>query len=97
MVPPRVGAVLSDTAETTPMQRDRHLQQIAETGRLNWQRDSRYNLRALVEAQIGRWKRIIGDALRSHTDAAQTTEIAIAVEVLNRMLDLGRPKSVRDA
>jgi len=41
--------------------------------------------------------RIIGNALRSHTDAAQTTEIAIAVEVLNRMLDPGRPKSVRVA
>lgn len=97
VVPPRVGAVLSDTAETAPTQRDRHLQQIAEIGRLNWQRDSRYNLRALVEAQIGRWKRIIGGALRSHTAAAQTTEIAIAVEVLNRMLDLGHPKSVRAA
>jgi hypothetical protein len=27
------------------------------------------------------------NALRSHTDKAQVTEIAIAVEVLNRMLD----------
>jgi hypothetical protein len=54
-------------------------------------------LRALVEAQIGRFKQVIGDALRSHTDAAQATEIAVAVEVLNRMLDLGRPKSVRVA
>jgi hypothetical protein len=40
---------------------------------------------------------MIGDALRSHSDAAQATEIAVAVEVLNRMLDLGRPKSVRVA
>ncbi|CAO3359467.1 hypothetical protein [Azospirillum palustre] len=95
VVPPRVGAVLSDTAGTAPTQCDRHLQQIAETGRLNWQHDSRCNLRALVEAQIGRFKRVIGDALRSHTDAAQTTEIAVAVEVLNRMLDFGRPKSLR--
>ena len=28
---------------------------------------------------------------------AQATEIAIAIEVLNRMLDLGRPESVRVA
>ena len=69
----------------------------AETGRLNWQRDSRYNRRALVEARIGRFKQVIGDALRSHTDRAQVTEIAIAVAVLNRMLDLGRSKSVRVA
>jgi hypothetical protein len=35
--------------------------------------------------------------LRFHIDAAQAAEIAIAVEVLNRMLDLGRPNSVRVA
>ena len=35
--------------------------------------------------------------LRFHTAEAQATEIAIAVEVLNRMLDLGRPNSVRVA
>jgi hypothetical protein len=97
VVPPRIDAVLSNSAETAPTPRDRHLQQIAKTGRLKWQRNSQYNLRALVEAQIGRFKQVIGDALRSHTDAAQATEIAIAVEVLNRMLDLGRPKSVRVA
>ncbi len=37
---------------------------------------------------------VIGDGLRFHTDEAQVTEVAIAVEVLNRMLDLGRPNSV---
>ena len=98
IVPPRRDAVLSDTAETAPTPRgDRHIQHIAETGRLKWQRDNLYNLRALEEAQIGRFKRVIGDALRSHSDDAQAAEIAVAVEVLNRMLDLGRPKSVRVA
>ena len=40
---------------------------------------------------------LIGDSLRFHTDEAQAVEVAIAVEVLNRMLDLGRPNSVRVA
>ncbi|MGZ9151636.1 MAG: IS5/IS1182 family transposase, partial [Nitrospira sp.] len=62
-----------------------------------WQRDSGYNQRACVEGQIGRWKEVIGDALRFHSDEAQATEVAIAAEVLNRMLDLGRPNSVRIA
>ena len=52
---------------------------------------------SLPSSQIGRWKRVIGDALRFHTDEAQAAEVAIAVEVLNRMLDLGRPNSVRVA
>ena len=54
-----------------------------------WQKASGYNVRARVESQIGRWKRVIGDGLRFHTDEAQAAEVAIAVEVLNRMLDLG--------
>ena len=61
------------------------------------QRASGYNWRALIEADIGRFKRVIGDALRSHTDGRQATEVAIAVGVLNHMLELGRPESVRIA
>jgi hypothetical protein len=44
---------------------------------------------------VSRWKRIIGDALRFQTDGRQLTEVTIAAEVLNRMLDLGRPEYVR--
>src|SRR5262249_46502389 len=86
IVPPRSNAVPSPTAETEPTPRDRHLQVIAEHGRMGWQKASGYNWRALVEADIGRWKRVIGDALRSQTDKRQATEVAIAVAILNRML-----------
>jgi hypothetical protein len=37
------------------------------------------------------------DALRSQTDKRQATEVAIAVDILNRMLELGRPIYVRIA
>ena len=67
VVPPRANAVPSDTAEIAPTQRDRHLRCIAERGRMGWQRVSGYNWRALVEADISRWKRIIGDRLRFRT------------------------------
>ena len=95
IVPPRSSAVPSATAQTVPTKRDRHLQLIAERGRMGWQRASGYNWRALVEADIGRYKRVIGDALRSRTEGRQTTEVAIAVASLNRMLELGRPEYVR--
>ena len=97
IVPPRRDAVPRETAATAPTQRDHHIQAINERGRMAWQRDSGYNLRARVESQIGRWKHVIGNALRFHTNDAQAAEIAIAVEVLNRMLDLGRPSFVRIA
>jgi hypothetical protein len=97
VVPPRSSAVPSGTAETDPTQRDRHLRLIAERGRMGWQKASGYNRRALAEAAIGRFKRVIGNALRSRTDGRQATEVAVAVDVLNRMLELGRPESVRVA
>jgi hypothetical protein len=95
VVPPRSSAVLSDTAETAPTRRDRHLRCIAARGRMGWQKASGYNWRALVEADISRFKRVIGDALRSHSNGRRETEMAIATHVLNRMLELGRPEYVR--
>jgi hypothetical protein len=50
IVPPRSTAVLGDTAETAPTQRDRHLQCIAGYGRMGWQKRSGFNRRSLVEA-----------------------------------------------
>ena len=51
--------------------------------------------KALERYDIGRYKRVIGDALHSRTKGRQTTEVAIAVASLNRMLELGRPEYVR--
>ncbi len=95
IVPPRSSAVPSDTAKTAPTMRDRHLQIIAERGRMAWQKASGYHWRALVEADISRFKRVIGDGLRSRTDQRRATEVAIAVNALNRMLQLGRPEYIR--
>jgi hypothetical protein len=97
IVPPRSTAVPSVAAEAAPTQRDRHLELIAEKGRMGWQKASGYTRRALAEATISRFKRVIGDGLRSHTDQRQATEMDVAVQVLNRMQELGRPKSVRIA
>jgi hypothetical protein len=95
IVPPRATAVPSETAISASTQRDRHLQCIAEHGRMGWQRRSGYNKRARVEAGMARWKQVIGDGLRSIADERRRVEVDVAVHVLNRMLKLGRPISVR--
>jgi hypothetical protein len=97
IVPPRSKAVLSENVETTPTRRDRHLQSIHEHGRMGWPKAPGYTRRALIEADVSRYKRGIGDSMRSLTDQRRRTEVAIAVHVLNRMLELGYPKSVRVA
>jgi hypothetical protein len=64
---------------------------------MGWQKTSGYNARAGAEGAMSRYKRIIGDTLRSHSRPAQEVKTQIAVSILNRMLDLARPESVRAA
>jgi hypothetical protein len=90
IVPPCKGAVPGPTAATSPTQRDRHVHWVDEHGRMSWQNASGYNKRSKVEAAISRYKRVIGDTLKSRDDARRVTEVAIAVKSLNRMRDLGQ-------
>jgi hypothetical protein len=50
-----------------------------------------------IETTVGRCKAIIGPRLRARGLPAQQGEAAIAVEVLNRMLRVAKPVSVRAA
>jgi transposase len=96
VIPPRSTAVLS--GEQGPLaQRDRHLEILTERGRLAWQKATDYGKRSLVETTMGRYKALIGPRLRARGFAAQQTEAAIGVAVLNQMLAAGRPDSVRRA
>jgi hypothetical protein len=93
-IPPRVTAVPEETTGP-PCQRDRHLAIIQEKGRLAWQKAVGYGKRALVETMMACWKTLIGSRLRARGFAAQQTEVAIGVAVLNRLLSVARPHSVR--
>ena len=97
VIPPRADAVLSEHADVSPSQRDGHIATIAVEGRLKWQERTGYGRRSLVETTMGRYKAIIGPTLRARCLAGQRTEAMIGVAVLNRMLQAGRPNSVRSA
>ena len=94
VIPPRSTAVPSAELDR-PTQRDRHLAMITEQGRLAWQVATGYGQRSLVETTMGRYKTLIGPRLRARGFAAEQTEAAIGVAVLDRMLATGRPDSVR--
>jgi hypothetical protein len=95
IIPPHVTAVLSAEAKHNPSQRDQHILSIAARGRMGWQDETDYGQRALVETAMGRYKAIIGPRLRARSFSGQKAEAAVGVAVLNRMLDAGRPNSVR--
>ena len=94
VIPPRSTAVASGD-QGPPTQRDCHLKMITEQGRLAWQKATDHGQRSLVETTMGRYKALIGPRLRARGFAAQQTEAAIGVAVLNQMLVAGRPDSVR--
>ncbi|MGR0188934.1 IS5 family transposase [Azospirillum aestuarii] len=93
IIPPRATAVPGQKAGTTPTQRDHHIQQIAEKGRMTWQAATGYGRRALVETAFFRYKVLIERSLRARILPAQKVEARIACAVLNRMTSLGMPVS----
>jgi hypothetical protein len=93
IIPPRKDAVVSPTASTAPTQRDQHLLAIERTGRFTWKRTSGSYGQAHAENVFSRFKRTFGDRLRAKRDAAQEREASLACQLLNRMLELGRPQS----
>ena len=97
IVPPCKGAVPGPTVAIAPTQRDLHVLAIDAGGRAKWQKASGYNKRSKVEATMSRYKRVIGDTLKSRDDDRRVTEVAIAVKSLNRMRDLGQAICVRVA
>jgi len=51
----------------------------------------------LVETAMGRCKSLIGSALRARSLPTQRGEVAVAVAVLNKMIQVAKPISVRAA
>jgi hypothetical protein len=85
--------VLSPTASTAPTQRDQHLLAIESEGWFAWKRTSGYYAQSHAENAFSRFKRTFGGGLRAKRDESQEREAALACQLLNRMLELGRPQS----
>jgi hypothetical protein len=95
IIPPRSTAKPGARAGQAPTQRDRHIQTIAQRGRLGWQRATGYGRRSLVETAMFRYKTLIGRRLRARSLSGQKAEARMACAVINRMTRLGRPISSR--
>jgi len=92
VVPPFKTAVVSKRGPRSRA-RDRTIRGINKIGRRRWKKESGYHRQGTVENAFFRYKQIVGDRLRARHPDAQKTETVIACNVLNRMLELGRPKS----
>lgn len=96
-IPPREGAM--PWPETTPgaAWRNAAIDTIATSSRREWEKDSGYHRRSLVENLMYRLKALTGHSLWARKAGSQATEVAIRADDLNRMNELARPQSVRIA
>ena len=73
---------------------DSTVRRVAKIGRKRWKKESGYHRQGVVENAFFRYKSMLGDKLHARGLAAQKAEAAIGCKILNRLLVLGRPRSV---
>ncbi len=93
VIPPRRTASPTPGATGPWGQRSEAIERIAEVGSRQWRKESGAHQQARAENAMFRFKSLIGGRLRSRTFERQKTEARIGVAVLNRMSELGMPKS----
>ncbi len=92
VVPPHKTAVCSLASNT---QRDQHIHDIEQLGRIAWQKKIEYGLRSHVELAMQRYKRIFGNTMKARQLPQQKAEAWASAVALNRMTCLGMPVSVK--
>ena len=76
---------LASSSSTAPI--------IRQVGRREGRKESGYRQQARVENSFFRYKSVPGGGLKARHGKAQRREVAIGCHILNRMAELGRPKS----
>ena len=92
VVPPPKNAVPSRSRTGAADARNRTVNRIKKVGRRQWKKEAR------AEDTFFRYKQILGSRLRSRDPGNQRIEARLAYKILNRMIELGAPKSeaIRD-
>ncbi len=93
VIPPRRSAVSAGPTDGPWAQREAALESIRKVGRRAWQKESGYRQQARVENGFFRYKSVLGGSLQARNSNAQAREATIGCHILNRMAELGRPKS----
>lgn len=73
----------------------RRIQELGAEGRSLWKKEVGYHRRSRVETLMFRYKTLLGDRLASRRERTQATEVLIKLDALNRMTELGMPKSYK--
>jgi hypothetical protein len=91
VIPPRKGSTL--WADQYLKGRNENLRGVRKLGVKRWKKKVGYHTRSLVETAMFRLKALFTDKLRAREVERQRTEARIRCLALNRMTELGMPKS----
>jgi hypothetical protein len=91
VIPPRKGSAL--WADEYLSDRNANLRRVRERGAEAWKTWSKYHRRSLAETAVYRFKTLFSDKLRSREIERERTEALVRCVALNRMTQLGTPKS----
>lgn len=96
-IPPREGAKPWPDRTPGAAWRNAAIGAIAKGSRREWKQATGYHRHSLAETLMYRLKVLTGSCLWARETGSQATEVSIRVGVLNRMVALARPQSVRIA
>ena len=92
-MPPTSKSRISEKSTSAARARNETVEAVRRLDLRAWKKQARYHGQARIESAFYRYKKTIGGRLRSRIDAAQATEAGLAINVLNRMLEPGAPRS----
>jgi len=94
-VPPNIG--FQPIRDSDHKERKKNQRIIDNYGRETWQEISRYGRRSKVEGTFSRWKRIVGNTIKSKNSNNQQGEIQVGVFILNETLKRNPEKAKKAA
>jgi IS5 family transposase len=97
IIPPQHNAVKSKGDKPWLQSRDQTLEAIEQMDRKRWKQSVGYHKRSLSETTMYRYKTIIGDKLQCREPKNQLTEVKTGCRILNKMILLAKPISVKVA
>ena len=97
LIPFVEGAVHGPAGQAGAPERNVAIDHFAQSSKQDWKEKSGYHYCSLVENLMYRFKTLTGDMLWARDVDVQDLEVAVRVDILNRMMMLARPNSVRAA
>lgn len=97
LIPPQENAVIKDETKQYAMERNEAIRQIQQSDRSSWKKQVGYHKRSLAEVTMYRYKTLFTGTLQSRKIAYEQKEVAFKCCLLNRINELGMPKSYKVA